>query len=132
VKMDWEAQPEALAQSLHKTIDCVRCNWPTTLTGKHKRGGCCSRCSLRKARISSPRIGCVAGLPFLTRRTCSVASCQLICATPTRKAHWPASRGGRRPGSACYPCGRGDCASPHRSAFQFQPELSVHACGRLH
>ena len=27
--------------------------------------GSCSRCSRRKARISSPRIGCVAGVPFL-------------------------------------------------------------------
>ena len=31
------------------------------------------RCSSRRARSSSPRIGCAAGLPFLARRTCNVA-----------------------------------------------------------
>src|SRR6516164_8417689 len=35
--------------------------------------GSWSRCSLRRARISSPRIGCVAGVPFLVLRTASVA-----------------------------------------------------------
>ena len=32
-----------------------------------------SRRSFRNARSSSPRIGCVLGFPFLTRRTCKVA-----------------------------------------------------------
>ena len=32
------------------------------------------RCSSRRARSSSPRIGWAAGLPFLARRTCSVAA----------------------------------------------------------
>ena len=35
--------------------------------------GSCSRCSRRSARISSPRIGWVLGVPLLTRRTCKVA-----------------------------------------------------------
>jgi hypothetical protein len=34
--------------------------------------GSCSRCKRRSARISSPKIGCVLGVPCLTRRTCSV------------------------------------------------------------
>jgi hypothetical protein len=33
------------------------------------RGKPASRCTRRRARSSSPRIGCVAGLPCLTRRT---------------------------------------------------------------
>jgi hypothetical protein len=40
--------------------------------------GSCSRCSRRRARNSSPRIGCVAGEPFLTRRTASVAASKSI------------------------------------------------------
>jgi hypothetical protein len=35
--------------------------------------GSCSRASFRNTRNSSPRIGCVAGEPFFTRRTASVA-----------------------------------------------------------
>ena len=35
--------------------------------------GSCSRCSLRNARSSSPRIGCVLGEPLLTLRTARVA-----------------------------------------------------------
>ena len=35
--------------------------------------GSCSRCRRRSARSSSPTIGCVAGVPCLTRRTCKVA-----------------------------------------------------------
>jgi hypothetical protein len=35
--------------------------------------GSCSRCSDCSARSSSPRIGCVLGVPFLTLRTCTVA-----------------------------------------------------------
>src|SRR5262244_3735765 len=31
----------------------------------------CSRCRRRKARISSPCIGCTEGVPFLLLRTCS-------------------------------------------------------------
>jgi hypothetical protein len=31
--------------------------------------GSCSRCRRRRARISSPRIGCVAGVPLLALRT---------------------------------------------------------------
>jgi hypothetical protein len=35
--------------------------------------GSCSRCNLRRARISSPRMGWVVGTPFLARRTCRTA-----------------------------------------------------------
>ena len=35
--------------------------------------GSCSRCSRRRARNSSPRIGCVLGVPCLTLRTCTLA-----------------------------------------------------------
>ncbi len=35
--------------------------------------GSCSRCSRRRARSSSPRIGCVLGVPCFTLRTCRVA-----------------------------------------------------------
>src|SRR6476620_5219210 len=35
--------------------------------------GSCSRCNLRRARISSPRMGWVLGTPFLARRTCRTA-----------------------------------------------------------
>jgi hypothetical protein len=41
---------------------------PRSLVKTNGDGGL-SRCSLRRARISSPRNGCVAGVPFFTRRT---------------------------------------------------------------
>ncbi len=45
---------------------------PRSLTKANGDGGlsCCSR---RGARSSSPRSGCVLGVPFLTRRTWSTA-----------------------------------------------------------
>ena len=41
--------------------------------------GSCSRCSRRRARNSSPRIGCVLGVPCLTLRTCRAAVRKSIC-----------------------------------------------------
>jgi hypothetical protein len=38
----------------------------------------CSRCSPRNARSSSPRIGCLLGDPYLTRRTAMVAAVKPI------------------------------------------------------
>jgi hypothetical protein len=42
-----------------------------------------SRCSRRRARSSSPRIGCVLGVPFLIRRTARVAALK-IALIPTQ------------------------------------------------
>ena len=53
---------------------------PRSLVNTNALGGCCSRCSLRRCRISSPRMGCVAGLPFLKsghREICKGALCPL-------------------------------------------------------
>jgi hypothetical protein len=38
---------------------------PRSLVNTNEDLGSCSRCSFRSARSSSPRIGCVAGDPFL-------------------------------------------------------------------
>ena len=41
---------------------------PRIETNTNADWGFCSRCRRRKARSSPPVIGCVAGVPFLTRR----------------------------------------------------------------
>jgi hypothetical protein len=56
--------------------------------------GSCSRWGRRKARNSSPRIGCVLGVPFLTLRMARAAVLKSFCSQgPSTQPH--ASRAGR-------------------------------------
>jgi hypothetical protein len=69
----FSSRPTALAaRSIIRAKPAVVNGDPRSLT-KTKGGVGASRCSRRSARSSSPWIGGVLGVPFLTRRTCSTA-----------------------------------------------------------
>ena len=58
------------------------------LRGANGDRGSFSRCRRRSARSSSPMIGCVAGVPSLTRRTCKVADASRPAPIDDRRARW--------------------------------------------
>ena len=68
VWMRWEAQIGSLTGALH-----VVNGEPRSEVNINGDLGSCSRCSFRGARSPSPRMGCVAGLPCFTLRTCRTA-----------------------------------------------------------
>ncbi len=72
VGLQFETQPSACRPLNHPRKPAVVNGVPRSLT-KTKGDGGLSRCRRRKARRSSPRSGCVLGVPFLTRRTWSTA-----------------------------------------------------------
>src|SRR5262249_27167698 len=57
VWMDREWHLGSLADALDEAVEANRTDWPASLG---------TRRSLRRARISSPRIGCTLAIPFLT------------------------------------------------------------------
>ena len=63
-----------LTQALEHAGKASRRERRGALGDKDERRLSCSRCSRRNALSSSPQIGCVLGVPFLTRRTASVAA----------------------------------------------------------
>jgi len=79
VRMRLEREPGRGAGTLDQLGEARGGEGRATLAVKTNGDGALSRRSLRSARISSPRNGCVAGLPFLTRRTCSVAVAKSTC-----------------------------------------------------
>jgi hypothetical protein len=67
VRVDREWHVGSLTEALDKPVETDGADWPAAL-GNEYVGVCrvIAR-SLRSARISSPRIGCTLGIPFLTR-----------------------------------------------------------------
>ena len=74
VRVNLEAEPGSLASALqHAGKAAVVNGEPRSDVNTNGDFGSCSRCSRRRARISSPMMGCVAGVPFLALRTCRTA-----------------------------------------------------------
>src|SRR5215471_8529860 len=69
VWMDGERHPGGLAKALDEVMEAHRADSPRSLTNTWTSLGF-SRRSLRRARISSPRIGWTLGVPRLALRTC--------------------------------------------------------------
>ena len=69
----WAGKPRPAASPARSTSlakPAVENGGPRSHVNTNGDLGSCSRCSWRSARSSSPRIGCVAGVPCLTLRTC--------------------------------------------------------------
>src|SRR5215475_10252470 len=71
VREDGEGHTGTPAEALEQRAEALGRHWAAALTGEHVW-----RCLLltrrrRRARISSPCIGCTEGVPFLLLRTCS-------------------------------------------------------------
>src|SRR5262245_28685167 len=79
VRMDGERYLGGLAEPYHEMVEAHGViGPPRSLTNTWTSLGF-SRRSLRKARISSPRIGCTLGVPRLALRTCSLPWSSSIC-----------------------------------------------------
>jgi len=79
VRMNLEAKLRSLACPLNHSCKSGRGERaPRSLVNTKGAFGSCSRCSRRSARSSSPRMGCVLGVPFLALRTARVAASKSI------------------------------------------------------
>ena len=98
VRMNLEAKLRSLACPLNHSCKSGRGERaPRSLVNTKGAFGSCSRCSRRSARSSSPRMGCVLGVPFLALRTARVAASksiwsqaqvyQLACPQPVPVSH---------------------------------------------
>src|SRR5262249_48449277 len=71
MRKDGEGHTGAPAEALEQRAEALsRHRTPRSLVNTYGDASC-SRCRRRRARISSPCIGCTEGVPFLLLRTCS-------------------------------------------------------------
>ena len=139
VRVHRERKPGALADALDKAVHRVGGERAAALRGEHKGAVRECRCSSRRARISSPRKGCAAGLPFLARRTCSVAARPISTCDHSRSQISTALRPCRYATGSAWrlddrsgPCGRLRSASRPRQGSDIRAAAARHwpACAR--
>jgi hypothetical protein len=95
----------------------------------------CSRCRRRKARISSPCIGCTLGVPRLVRRTCRRPAASSTGAIAGRIARRRADHADRPSGYRCVAMAIATCFACRRHqalVFRFSIETDLRLdAGRL-